>query len=181
MVKCPKGFILTYDENGNRVPFLIPTRQDDIIWNDLKDEEIIAILNNNTSVTVNNPEPTYSFESVKHFDGNKTYTWDCDINLDGKVSGSTSVSMRFFNYDYDANLGTYDVELPTEVNSSSLFINLSIETDVPELMKSMVTFHPIITNDKVSTIRVNIYYLEDNVELIGMDTSNVHILFKGLI
>jgi hypothetical protein len=89
--------------------------------------------------------------------------------------------MRFFNYDYDANLGTYDVELPTEVNSSSLFINLSIETDVPELMKSMVTFHPIITNDKVSTIRVNIYYLEDNVELIGMDTSNVHILFKGLI
>jgi hypothetical protein len=184
-MECPRGFLLVHDKEGNRVPFFVKTRQDDIVWNEPTDSKIIDLLNNSTNVMAMNPEKSYNFDNAKHYNGNSVYTWYCNVNTDGLLTGITEIPFTYFSFtDEESKEASYTVELPTPIDKDVYYsIILTLSTDSPVLRKSFLTYDKNLNEEgKVTSINV---YINNDVSFSKYDipehVTSVNINLTGLV
>lgn len=183
--KCGKGFVATPSEDGSDtlVPFFIQVRDKDIIWSiDDFPKELV-----NLYCTNNDPIVTAPVKEIKinHKGWNVTLSQEYDYTATKSISIGDS---GIFELSEDMTMLETKIELPfnTKYDLSQLTILCTVDTEVEELLMSLVTVstHHDVPINSIKKFKVRIKCL--NGEFIKRFTKNpdyvnsyLNIMVKG--
>jgi len=170
---CPKGWLVTRDSDGNRIPFFIKTRGDDIVWGDIINTEYFEI--------------TLTPESTTETYGKVTATADKTLEeIMTAIDGGDLVCVKTscFGYDFLLPLSSQEINGSninftfTNLTHSSLstdtftWINIIIEASTLTNTINTIT----VEFDKINTT-YDVYnnHIDDNVKgyQMHLDTSEL--------